>query len=53
MFTGLTYPDTAAGLAACHARGVIYQQSGAGNPLCWLGSPDAGLYGLWIVRVIP
>jgi hypothetical protein len=52
-FTGLTYPGTAAGLAACHAEGVIYQQSGAGTPFCWLGNPDAGRYGLYMVRVIP
>jgi hypothetical protein len=53
VFTGHTYPDTAAGLAACQAEGKIYQQSGAGVPYCWLGEPDAGLYGLWMIRTIP
>jgi hypothetical protein len=51
-FTGDTYPDTSAGLAACTARGVQYESTGAGSWSCWLGNPDAGLYGLWILSPI-
>jgi len=51
-FTGDTYPDTAAGLAACTARGVQYESTGAGSWSCWLGNPDAGKYGLWILSPI-
>jgi hypothetical protein len=53
VFTGHTYPDSAAGLAACEAEGKIYEESGAGVTDCWLGEPDAGLYGLFMVRTIP
>jgi hypothetical protein len=48
-FTGYTYPDTAAGLAACTAEGVSYEADGVGSWTCWLGNPDAGLYGLWVL----
>ena len=51
-FTGYTYPDTAAGLAACTAKGVSYEQQGVGSWSCWLGNPDAGLYGLWVLTHI-
>jgi hypothetical protein len=53
VFTGHTYPGTAAGLAACEAEGKVYEASGAGVTDCWLGEPDAGLYGLYMVRTIP
>jgi hypothetical protein len=51
-FTGDTYPDTAAGLAACTAEGESYQREGVGSWSCFLGNPDAGLYGLWILSHI-
>lgn len=51
-FTGYTYADTAAGLAACTAKGVSYEQEGVGSWSCWLGNPDAGLYGLWVLSHI-
>lgn len=48
-FTGGTYPDTSAGLAACDKEGPILQaQEGANKWFCLLGNPDAGLYGLWL-----
>jgi hypothetical protein len=53
VFTGHTYPGTAAGLAACEAEGKVYEASGAGVTDCWLGEPDAGRYGLYMVRTIP
>jgi hypothetical protein len=52
-FTGDTYPDTTAGLAACEAQGKIFAAEGEGVTDCWLGEPDAGLYGLYMVRTIP
>jgi hypothetical protein len=51
-FTGDTYPDTSAGLAACTAKGVSIESTGGGSWSCWLGNPDAGLYGLWILSPI-
>ena len=45
MFTGRTYPGTAAGLAACKAEGVIYEESGAGRPdprIPLAGGPGSG-----------
>lgn len=46
-FTGFTYQDSPAGLADCNARGKLL----ARPPSTWrciLGSPDPGLYNLWI-----
>jgi hypothetical protein len=47
-FSGKTYPDTAAGLAACNAEGTYERAHGVSTYSCWLGNPDAGLYGLWL-----
>jgi hypothetical protein len=50
-FTGLTYPDTSAGLAACTSEGeeLVYISDGEDiNYSCQLGNPDAGVYNLWI-----
>lgn len=49
-FTGCTYPDTSAGLAACQAMGVYEVQSSRGEIFsysCPLGDPDVGVYNLW------
>ena len=46
-FTGFTYQDSPAGLADCNARGKLL----ARPPSTWrciLGSPDLGLYNLWV-----
>jgi hypothetical protein len=51
-FSGDTYPDTAAGLAACNAEGTYERAHGVSTYSCWLGNPDAGLYGLWLGDVI-
>jgi hypothetical protein len=49
VFTGDTYPDTSAGLAACDAEGPIIQaRDDADKWFCLLGRPDAGLYGLYM-----
>jgi hypothetical protein len=50
-FTGLTYPDTSAGLTACDEEGqeLVYISNGEDiNYTCQLGNPDAGVYNLWI-----
>jgi hypothetical protein len=50
-FTGLTYPDTSAGLAACGSEGqeLVYISDGEDiDYSCQLGNPDAGVYNLWI-----
>jgi hypothetical protein len=50
-FTGLTYPDTPAGLTACQEEGeeLVYISDGEDiNYSCQLGNPDAGVYNLWI-----
>jgi len=52
-FTGDTYPGTAAGLAACQAQGKIFEAESEGVTDCELGEPDAGRYGLYMVRTIP
>jgi hypothetical protein len=46
-FTGFTYQDSPAGLADCNARGKLL----ARPPSTWrciLGSPNLGLYNLWV-----
>jgi hypothetical protein len=51
-FTGLTYPDTTAGLTACHAEGVYWHDSVPSQNLayeCLLNDPDSGVYNLWIL----
>jgi hypothetical protein len=51
-FSGLTYPDTTAGLAACHAEGVYFHESVPSQNLayeCLLNDPDSGVYNLWIL----
>jgi hypothetical protein len=52
FFTGFTFPDTAAGLAACEAKGNTERSEGEGSPTCILGDPDAGMYGLFVLRPI-
>jgi hypothetical protein len=47
-FTGCTYPDTSAGLAACDAMGVYEAQHGSLGYVCSLGDPDPGVYNLWV-----
>jgi hypothetical protein len=50
-YYGLSYPDTAAGLAACNAEGksVVAGRSGvyAGYE-CILGNPNVDRYNLWV-----
>jgi hypothetical protein len=51
-FTGLTYPDTSAGLSACHAEGLYWEESVPSQNLayeCLLSDPDSGVYNLWIL----
>lgn len=46
-FTGFTYQDSSVGLADCNARGKLL----ARPPSTWrciLGSPNLGLYNLWV-----
>lgn len=46
-FTGFTYQDSPVGLADCNARGKLL----ARPPSTWrciLGSPNLGLYNLWV-----
>jgi hypothetical protein len=50
-FTGLTYPDTSVGLSDCESEGeeLIYISDGEDISYgCNLGTPDAGVYNLWI-----
>ena len=51
-FTGDTYPDTAAGLAACNAEGAYERAHGVATWSCWLGNPNAGVYNLWLGQII-
>jgi hypothetical protein len=51
-FTGLTYPDTTAGLEACHAEGAYWLKAVPSQNLafeCLLNDPDSGVYNLWIL----
>jgi len=51
-FSGLTYPDTNAGLTACHQEGVLLHQGAPTADIAWqcqLGNPDAGVWNLWIL----
>jgi hypothetical protein len=55
-FTGLTYPDTSAGLTACDEEGgeLVYISDGEDLGYnCQLGNPDAGVYNLWITYINP
>jgi hypothetical protein len=58
-FTGLTYPDTSAGLAACDAQGAADITNAPplyGNVIgysCELGDPDSGVYNLWLTYYSP
>lgn len=51
-FEGATYPDTSAGLLACNTEGkdlvVTYPKTDI-SWNCRLGSPDSGVYNLWIL----
>jgi hypothetical protein len=50
FFSGFTYPDTAAGLAACIAKGeAMYVSKGVGSISCFLNNPDPGRYGLMVL----
>jgi hypothetical protein len=56
LYTGLTYPDTSAGLSACDAEGAYLQANGQGEIpgyYCTLGNPNAGVYNLWVVEWNP
>lgn len=49
-FTGITYPDTSAGLSACQAQGNYIVTDPGSHTIgyqCPLGDPDAGVYNLW------
>jgi len=51
-FTGLTYPDTSAGQAACLAEGEYWHTSDPSQNIAWeclLSDPDSGVYNLWIL----
>jgi hypothetical protein len=51
MFIGDTYPDTPAGLSDCQTEGLLLVTHSMGKTLaydCILGSPDAGVYNLWL-----
>jgi hypothetical protein len=51
-YFGLTYPDTTAGLEACHAEGASLQEGVPTQDLaseCLLGNPNKGVYNLWIL----
>jgi hypothetical protein len=52
VFSGITYPDTQAGGAACQVQGE-YLVSDPGSDVlgftCTLNNPNAGLYNLWEV----
>ena len=50
VFSGITYPDTQAGGAACQAEGNYLVSDPGSNVLgftCTLNDPDAGVYNLW------
>jgi hypothetical protein len=50
-FTGLTYPDTSAGLSACDTEGaslLTFPYGAVYGYNCELGNPDAGVYNLWL-----
>jgi hypothetical protein len=50
VFSGITYPDTQAGGAACEVQGNYLVSDPGSNVLgftCTLNDPDAGLYNLW------
>jgi hypothetical protein len=56
VYTGLTYPDTSAGLSACDAEGAYLVAHGEGEVpgyYCTLGNPNAGVYNLWVVEWNP
>lgn len=48
VFTGYTYPDTSAGLAACDAKGQSLLNQYVTHYMCPLSDPDAGVYNLWV-----
>jgi len=51
-FSGLTYPDTNAGLGACNAEGLYFHETVPAQNIAWqcqLGNPNAGVYNLWIL----
>jgi hypothetical protein len=58
-FTGLTYPDTSAGLSACEAQGAADITNAPplyGDVIsysCELGDPDSGVYNLWLTYYNP
>jgi hypothetical protein len=52
-FTGCTYPDAPAGLAACQADGAYQVRHGIYFYTCPLNDPDEGVYNLWITVVVP
>ena len=52
QFEGATYPDTSAGLVACNSEGKLLFEEYPKTDLSWncrLGSPDSGVYNLWIL----
>jgi hypothetical protein len=52
-FTGYTYPDTSAGYSACAADGEFENSAGGSiNWSCKLGDPDAGVYNLWLSKLV-
>jgi len=52
QFEGATYPNTSAGLAACNSEGKLLVEEYPKTDISWncrLGSPDSGVYNLWIL----
>jgi hypothetical protein len=51
-FEGATYPNTSAGLLACNSEGKLLFETYPKTDISWncrLGSPDSGVYNLWIL----
>jgi hypothetical protein len=55
-YFGLTYPDTVAGSQACAKEGEYLHETVPQQNLAWecrLGSPNAGVYNLWVLFETP
>lgn len=48
QFYGFTYQDSPTGLADCNARGKLLVRGSITAYRCILGSPNLGLYNLWV-----
>lgn len=47
-FDGFTYQDSPVGLSDCNARGKLLLRPPVTAYRCILGSPNLGLYNLWV-----